>query len=100
MVTRRGSRTNGGGARPPPKALRARITSKGQITLPRELRDDLGLEIGGDVEFVKEDGVFRVRRNFDRAKFEAALKKWRGYLKLGKTTDELIEEMRGPVDID
>ena len=33
-----------------------RITSKGQITVPREIRKRLGLEAGDRVEFVIEEG--------------------------------------------
>jgi antitoxin PrlF len=34
----------------------ARVTSKGQITIPREVRRRLGLETGDKVDFVVEDG--------------------------------------------
>ncbi len=35
---------------------RARITSQGQITVPKAVRDRLGLKPGDDVEFVDRDG--------------------------------------------
>lgn len=39
----------------------ATLTSKGQITLPKELRDDLRLETGSQVWFVKLDnGQYRL----------------------------------------
>ena len=42
---------------------KAKITSKGQITLPVGLRKELGLETGESVVFFpEENGVFRVRR--------------------------------------
>ncbi|OJY50069.1 AbrB/MazE/SpoVT family DNA-binding domain-containing protein [Pseudonocardia sp. 73-21] len=34
-----------------------RITSKGQITIPQQVRRELGLEPGDDVEIVVRDGV-------------------------------------------
>jgi AbrB family looped-hinge helix DNA binding protein len=34
-----------------------RITSKGQITIPQQVRRELGLESGDDVEIVVRDGV-------------------------------------------
>lgn len=40
----------------------ARITSKGQVTIPKRIRDRLGLEAGEDVEFVlTDDGELHVR---------------------------------------
>lgn len=40
----------------------ATVTSKGQVTIPKEIRDRLGLEAGQEVEFVLEDDeTVRVR---------------------------------------
>jgi antitoxin PrlF len=40
----------------------ATITSKGQVTIPKRIRDELGLDAGTEVEFVlEEDGTIRVR---------------------------------------
>ena len=40
---------------------RATLTSKGQITIPQEVRKRLGLQQGDQVEFITEDGVTVVR---------------------------------------
>jgi antitoxin PrlF len=37
------------------------ITSKGQITLPKAVRESLGVETGQKVEILLEDGVATVR---------------------------------------
>ena len=39
-----------------------RITSKGQVTIPKQIRDRLGLLPGTEVEFIEENGVARVRK--------------------------------------
>ena len=38
------------------------ITSKGQVTIPREVRQSLGLKTGDKVAFTLEDGGVRVRK--------------------------------------
>lgn len=39
-----------------------RITSKGQVTIPKEIRDEFGLLPGTEVEFVAEGGQVKVRK--------------------------------------
>lgn len=41
--------------------VRATITSKGQVTIPQEVRRRLGLRKGDRIEFVVEDGVTILR---------------------------------------
>ncbi len=73
---------------------KTRMTSKGQVTIPKEVRERLGLRPGDELEFLEEDGVFRLRKCVDPEVF----KKWRGYLKewAGQDSDDLVREMRGP----
>ena len=38
------------------------VTSKGQVTIPKRIREELGLRAGTEVEFIlTEDGTLRVR---------------------------------------
>jgi AbrB family looped-hinge helix DNA binding protein len=39
-----------------------RITSKGQVTIPKEIRDSLGWLPGTEIEFVEQNGEARVRK--------------------------------------
>jgi AbrB family looped-hinge helix DNA binding protein len=72
----------------------ATVTSKGQITLPKEVRNALGLMPGTQVEFRVEPGQVVMRKRVP----ESVFKRWRGYLRdaVGAhTTDEILEELRG-----
>ncbi|MGH3685636.1 MAG: AbrB/MazE/SpoVT family DNA-binding domain-containing protein [Pseudonocardiaceae bacterium] len=37
-----------------------RITSKGQITIPQQVRRELGLELGDEVDVIVQDGAARI----------------------------------------
>ncbi|MET3581089.1 AbrB family looped-hinge helix DNA binding protein [Mesorhizobium robiniae] len=88
-----------------------RVTTKGQVTIPKEIRDRLGIGPGSEVEFLPtDDGVRVVAVNEDISeeeasrKFSRLLDQMAGTLDLGgMTTDEYIEWLRGPredLDID
>ena len=42
--------------------MRATLTSKGQITVPKEIRDRLGLQQGDQIEFVSANGITVIRK--------------------------------------
>ena len=75
------------------------ITVKGQVTIPKHIRDALGLTPGSRVEFSVEDGRVVLRKSgkrngakadrFERARGKAEVK-WR--------TDDLMALLRGPFD--
>ena len=73
--------------------MACKVTSKGQVTIPKSVRDSLGLRPGDEIEFVKETLGFRVQKRLDGSPFA----KWRGYLKdlEGQDPDKLIEQWRG-----
>ena len=72
----------------------ATVTSKGQVTLPKEVRDALGIQPGSQVSFEVQAGRAILRKRPP----EAAFRRWRGHLR-GKipeqTTDEIMRELRG-----
>jgi AbrB family looped-hinge helix DNA binding protein len=42
-----------------------RITTKGRVTIPKEVRDRLGIGPGSEVEFVEQAGGFILRKRED-----------------------------------
>jgi antitoxin PrlF len=78
----------------------ATMTSKGQITVPKEVRDRLGIQQGDKIEFVVEDGKTVVRR---AQPAENPFLKWAGVcgkLPDGMTSVEWVREMRGHDEFD
>jgi AbrB family looped-hinge helix DNA binding protein len=70
------------------------MTAKGQVTIPKRLRDHLGLKPGSFVEFELADSgevVIKVREKQRAGRFDALL----GSAKFGMTTDELMRLLRG-----
>ncbi len=75
--------------------MKATVSEKGQVTIPKRLRERLGIRPGQVLDF-EEDGGRLVARKAVR---EDLLDRLYGSLDLGgKTTDELIEELRGKPD--
>ncbi|RWA70174.1 MAG: AbrB/MazE/SpoVT family DNA-binding domain-containing protein [Mesorhizobium sp.] len=80
-----------------------RVTTKGQVTIPKQIRDHLGIGAGSEVEFVATDEgaqLVAVNQNLSEEeasrKFREVLDKMEGTLDLGgMTTDEYMEWLRG-----
>jgi antitoxin PrlF len=72
---------------------KTKITSKGQVTVPKQVRERLGLRPGDELEFIEEKGVYHLKKCLPANPF----KKYRGYLKdlAGSDPDKTVEEMRG-----
>jgi AbrB family looped-hinge helix DNA binding protein len=83
--------------------FRAKITSKGQITVPVAIRKSLGVKAGDNIRFEQQEGGIRVVRDADENPFE----KWRGigtgFAMEGKGRKAIVaffREMRGHDDLD
>ena len=82
------------------QAMEATVAERGQITLPKAVRDALGLAKGTQLKVELEGGRIILRKHVDDAVSRA-----RGRFKLppGITTDDVMRELRGrapgdPVD--
>ncbi|MBL8929050.1 MAG: AbrB/MazE/SpoVT family DNA-binding domain-containing protein [Kineosporiaceae bacterium] len=71
------------------------MSEKGQVTIPKQLRDRLGIEPGQQLEFSEEDGRLVARKVRPSAGIDAA---W-GILALDVSVDTFVEELRGPADV-
>jgi AbrB family looped-hinge helix DNA binding protein len=71
----------------------ARVTSKGQVTIPKEVRDKLGVRPGENVGFEEKDELLVIRKVVTHSPFD----KWMGKLKhlKGRRSDDLVKEARG-----
>jgi AbrB family looped-hinge helix DNA binding protein len=76
-----------------------KITSKGQVTIPLEVREKLGLLPETEVDFVVDgDGARIVRRSIPSAEGRGAkiIRKLRGTGSVRMTTDEILALTRRP----
>ncbi len=73
--------------------MKSVISSKGQVTVPAEIREKLGLSPGTVVEFELSNGVALLRKGASRTR---PVDQVYGILKLDRPVDELLDEMRGP----
>jgi len=67
------------------------ITTKGQVTIPKAVRDRHGLRPGDRVEFAEVEGKVVV------CKVPAAtrLRRWIGSIDLGEPVDSFVRRVRG-----
>lgn len=80
-----------------------RVTSKGQVTIPKHLRQRTGILPGAIIEFAEKEGELVLRKSLPSSRssgttkdeFESYLDRVTGIVDLGMTTDELMELLRG-----
>jgi AbrB family looped-hinge helix DNA binding protein len=71
------------------------VTSKGQVTIPKPVRDHLGIKPGSQVNFrLADDGSVIIERA-DGTRQPTRFAKARGSAGPGMTTDELMALLRG-----
>jgi len=71
----------------------SKVTAKYQITIPVEVRKELGIVPGSDVDIRKKGDKYVLVVN----PVAELKKRWRGRFRDGKTTDEYMNEVRGRV---
>ncbi len=76
-------------------SMRAIVSEKGQVTIPKPLRDRLGIRSGEVLEFTEDQGRLVAVK---APQAQDPIGSVYGILKTGRRTDDVIEELRGPVD--
>jgi AbrB family looped-hinge helix DNA binding protein len=79
-----------------------RLTSKGQVTIPQEFREKLGLHPGTEVEFDVVGDELRIRRADSQDERRHRVRAWIGrvrgsakHTKVQLTTDQIMALTRG-----
>jgi AbrB family looped-hinge helix DNA binding protein len=71
------------------------VSEKGQVTIPKQLRERLGIEPGQELDFSDENGRLVARKIQDRSPVDAVY----GILTVPGGTDALLDELRGPAEL-
>jgi antitoxin PrlF len=79
------------------RKYKSRVTSKGQITIPQEIRRRLGVHAGDEVEFIAEEQRTVIRRAPAKTdpfkKYQGAL---RGVFKNRREINAWLRDIRDP----
>ena len=76
--------------------LSMRVGERGQVTIPKDLRDKFGLEPHDEVTFFESRGELVLRKKQAPA-VEHGIRQWIGRVReMPESVDELIDDLRGP----
>lgn len=75
--------------------MKAVVSEKGQVTIPKQLRDRLGIEPGQELDFTEENGLLVARKVRTQNTIDSVY----GILALPEGTDVLLDELRGPAEL-
>ena len=73
-----------------------RVSEKGQVTVPKSLRERLDIRPGDELDFVEENGRLVALKSTRQDPVEIVY----GSVDLGRSTDEIIRELRGDAELD
>jgi AbrB family looped-hinge helix DNA binding protein len=75
--------------------MKTTVSERGQITIPKPLRERLGIRPGQKLEMREERG----RLVATKVSAEDPLDRVTGILKLGRSTDQVLTALRGKADV-
>ena len=72
-----------------------RVTTKGQVTIPKEIREELGIEPGDEVVFEPVDGGYEIRKGAPTTETgDDPFEKYRGNAESDETMPERMRRLR------
>ncbi len=72
-----------------------RVTTKGQVTIPQEIREKLGITPAVEVDFIEEKGRVYLVKRVGQPKKPYRFRRLRGIANVKMTTDEIMALTRG-----
>lgn len=75
--------------------MKTKVSEKGQVTIPKKLRDQLGIRVGDELDFEVELGRLIVTKAVEQDPVDAVWGTLPADALDGMSVDEWIEEMRG-----
>jgi len=72
-----------------------KITSKGQVTIPQEIRERMGLLPDTEVEFVVKGNTVQIVKKRSGSRGADLVRRLRGTARSGMSTDEIMKLTRG-----
>lgn len=74
--------------------MKTRVTERGQITIPKRIRDRLGIRPGQVLEVREEDGRVVAVKSLQEDPLESVT----GILQTDHSSDEILRDLRGEPD--
>jgi AbrB family looped-hinge helix DNA binding protein len=75
--------------------MKVTVSEKGQVTIPKRLRERLDVRPGDQLDFIEEDGRLVARKTVEHDPVDSVY----GSVRLSRSTDEIIRELRGDPDL-
>lgn len=73
-----------------------RVTTKGQVTIPKKIREEMGIEPGDEVVFEPTDGGYAIRKEAPTTETGAdPFEKYRGSAESDETMPDRMGRLRG-----
>jgi antitoxin PrlF len=71
--------------------MKAVVSEKGQVTIPKQIRERLGIRPGVVLDFEASEGRLVARKSMDRSPIDELY----GTLRMPESVDDYIERVRG-----